>query len=178
MKEDFLFKTLEMDPVVFEKIKQEIAFLHKNTSVSWGQFRLLDTESALAMLPTAAKWFEENNLQVKLIAYISLAPKTMQSAHTDSGKFELALNFPVINCNWVSTEFFKFEQQDLETLYTKGTNLPYHHFNIENKSVIGSFRLKQPTLLNIKMPHRVVNRTKMERISLSFRFAEDPWHLV
>jgi len=175
---DFLFKVLDIDSVTFEKIKEEIVVLNKTIVSVPGRFTIINTESALSVLPTITKWFSDNDLEVKQIAHISIGAHVTQQAHIDSGEPELALNFPVMNCDNVTTEFFKFEQEDLTIQYTAGTNLPYHRFNSDNKNIIGAFSLTQPTLLNIKMPHRVVNNTDLERISLSFRFKKDPWHLV
>lgn len=175
---DFLFKILDIDSVSFEKIKDEISVFNKSIESVPGRFTIVDKESALNALPTIVEWFKKNNLEVRQIAHISIGAHITQQAHIDSGEPELALNFPVLNCDNVTTEFFKLEQQDLTIQYTIGTNLPYHHFNSDNKNIIGSFSLMQPTLLNIKMPHRVVNNTDLERISLSFRFKKDPWHLV
>jgi hypothetical protein len=38
--------------------------------------------------------------------------------------------------------------------------------------------LHMPTLFNTKVPHGVFSPFGMKRISLSFRFVEDPWRLV
>lgn len=173
---DFLFKILDTE--LFDKIKEELSILYERTEPAPGRFRILDKDATLNLLPTVVKWFQENNLEVRQVAYISLAGHTSQQAHVDSGEPQLALNFPVINCDEVVTEFFKLEEQDLTIQYTVETNLPYHHFDSTDKDPIGSFSLTQPTLLNIKMPHRVVNNTDSERISLSFRFKNDPWHLI
>jgi hypothetical protein len=175
---NFLFKILEIDNVLYEKIKEEISVLSNTIVTEPNRFTIIDKESTMSVLPSINNWFRNNELEVSHIAYIRAAPRLAQTAHIDYGEPELALNFPVINCNNVTTEFFHFEQQDLTIQYTPGTNLPYHHFNSDGKNIIGSFRLTQPTLLNIKMPHRVVNNTDLERISLSFRFKKDPWHLI
>ena len=176
---DFLFKILDIDTSSSEKIKEEIAIFSKNRENHIvGQFSMLDVESTLSLLPTISKWLEANKLEVIHIAYISVNPTTIQQAHIDSGESTLAINFPVINCNNVTTEFFKLESNDLTIRHSKGTNLPYYHFDNNGKDAIASFSLTQPTLLNIKMPHSVVNNTELERISLSFRFKKDPWHLI
>ena len=175
---DFLFKILDIDSQTFDLIRKEIAEFYKNTEHIVGQFSMIDNESTLNVLPTIAKWLEVNKLEVMHIGYISVNPNTIQQAHIDSGESSLALNFPVINCNNVTTEFFKLESKDLTIRHSKGTNLPYYHFDNTDKDIIGSFTLTQPTLLNIKMPHSVVNNTELERISLSFRFKNDPWHLI
>ena len=175
---DFLFKVLDLNSETFEKIKEEISIFKDNVNAEPNRFNIVDKETTLNSLPTIVKWFTENNLDVGQIAYISVEPNFIQQAHLDSGIPELAINFPVINCENVSTQFFEFEEQDLTMQYTPGTNLPYHHYKIADKKIIGTFNLTQPTLLNIKMPHRVVNSTDLERVSLSFRFKKDPWHLI
>lgn len=173
---DFIFKTLDIAD--FEKIKEEIAVFNQTMPSDPGRFNIIDNDTTLSLLPSIVKWFEENNLEVKQIAYISVGPNTVQQAHIDSGEPSLALNFPVINCEHVITQFLEFIKEDLTIQYTLGTNLPYYHYNSFDKTIIGELRLMQPTLLNVKMPHRVVNNTNLERISLSFRFKKDPWHLT
>jgi hypothetical protein len=175
---DFLFKVLDLDSSTFDKMKTEIGMFKNSVISEPGRFTIVDKESTLNSLPTIVKWLEDNNLVVRQIAYISIGANTIQQAHIDSGDLELALNFPVLNCDDVTTEFFEYEEQDFTIQYTIGTKLPFHHFNCEDKTSIGSFSLTQPTLLNIKMPHRIVNSTDLERISLSFRFEKDPWHLA
>ena len=176
MNKNFTFKELHIDEL--EEILAEIAKLQSSIVSLPGKFRIIDTESTLAALPILNKWFEENSLDVKLIAYISCAANTTQEVHLDSGDCELALNFPVINCENVITDFFEYKEQNLTLKYTMGTNLPYLFYDITGMNIISSLNLVKPTILNIKMPHRVVNHTDLERISISFRFMEDPWKLV
>jgi len=176
---DFIFKILEIPS--FNIIKEEIAEFYETMPSIPGLFQMINSQRTLKSLPTLAEWFNENNLKVRHIAYISLGPNTRQGAHMDSfapGEPCLALNFPVINCELVTTEFFEFIEEDITIAYSKGTNLPYYAYNSKDKKIIGCYNLNQPTLLNIRMPHRVVNDTDLERISLSFRFEKDPWHLV
>jgi hypothetical protein len=172
---DFTFKTLHIPS--FAKIKEEIAELHKTMPCIPGRFSIIDTEKTLKALPTLVEWFNENDLKVRQVAYISIGANTTQVAHIDSGDPCLALNFPVINCEYVTTQFIEYIPEELTVQYSIGSNLPYYHYNSIDKKIIGSFSLIEPTLLNIKMPHRVVNNTNLERISLSFRFIKDPWHL-
>jgi len=176
MNTNFIFKELHID--LIEEISAEIADF-KSTIVSVpGQFRIIQTESTLKALPTLNNWFKENELIVNQIAYISCAANQIQEVHLDSGNNELALNFPVLNCENVATDFFEYKEQNLTLKYTKGTNLPYLYYDITGMNIIASLNLKKPTILNIKMPHRVSNPTDLERISISFRFINDPWKLV
>jgi hypothetical protein len=176
MNKNFTFKELYIDEL--QEILAEIANFQSNIVSLPGKFRIIDTESTLAALPILTNWFNKNSLVVKQIAYISCAANTTQEVHLDSGNNELALNFPVINCENVTTDFFEYKEQNLTLKYTIGTNLPYLFYDIDGMNIISSFSLVKPTILNIKMPHRVVNNTELERISISFRFMEDPWKLV
>lgn len=180
MNNVFVYKELNIPK--FEKIKEEIHKFYQTATATFsypGIFTIVKKDEVLNSLPTLSSWFIENQLEVKRVAYISIAARGRQVVHVDHGEFELAMNFPVINCKNVLTEFFEFKEQDLSIDYTKTTNLPFLNYNdIDNKSSICSFELIKPILLNIKMPHRVVNNTSLERISLSFRFEKDPWHLI
>jgi hypothetical protein len=62
--------------------------------------------------------------------------------------------------------------------YTKKTNLPFSRYVDETPVELSRFVLSSPTLINIKVPHQVVNDSNMDRICLSFRFDPDPWHLI
>lgn len=176
MNTNFIFKELHIDAV--DEILAEIDNLRSKIVSEPGKFRIIDTESTLKALPLLNKWFKENNLDVKHIAYISCAANQIQEVHLDSGNNELALNFPVLNCENVVTDFFEYKEQNLTLKYTIGTNLPYLYYDITGMNIIASLNLKKPTILNIKMPHRVSNPTDLERISISFRFINDPWKLV
>lgn len=176
MNTSFIFKELHIDAV--DEILAEIDNLRSKIVSEPGKFRIIDTESTLKALPLLNKWFKENNLDVKYIAYISTGANIQQEVHVDYGDSELALNFPVFNCENITTEFFEYKEQNLIIKYTMGTNLPYLCYDIDGVNIITSLNLTKPTILNIKMPHRVLNFTNLERISISFRFKKDPWHLV
>ena len=48
----------------------------------------------------------------------------------------------------------------------------------ENPEEIGRYVLTAPVLLNIKLPHSVVNSGDSQRVGISFRFKTDPWALT
>lgn len=171
-KEMFLHKKVVIPDL--DAISQEIS------NIDFGGdphgFRILGLGSVSSSLPTLWKWFSAVNAQPSRVCYINLKPGTSQQIHIDTGPMELALNMPVSGCLGSHTRVFENKGR-VVTAYTT-TNLTFSKYIDDDPVEISRFVLDSPTLINIKMPHQVVNDTDHNRICLSFRFTPDPWHLI
>ena len=159
------------------------AFLKKRPDIP-NLFRIIDDHNKVLAeeLPFIKRWIDENNLRLKTFAYISIGPMIRQYIHKDPGLPELALNIPVFNCENIYTVFYEVGDREETLNYTSVTKLPFYSYEgfspTDPNRILGQYSLIKPTILNVKQAHSVVNTTNQSRICLSFRFEEDPWHLV
>lgn len=162
----------------FDDIKKEIDQFYIDNPIPDSYFKIIDCRKVLEALPSFKKWCTANKINPIKVAYISTPPNTRQSPHKDDGDEILAINFPVINNNEVVTELWDEDGLSSIKLMTKGTYIPYYRYLVSGIKPQASYILDKPTILNIKKVHSVVNNTDKPRVSLSFRFYNDPWHLV
>ena len=176
--EEFYCNYIEMKPETYSQIMQEIQQFHQERPVPDSYFKIINCHEVLQALPTFKKWCSANQINPIKVAYISTAPDSRQSPHMDDGSEILAVNFPVANTEGVETEMWDEEGLKSVRLFTKGTNIPYYRYLVSGVPVKAKYVLDRPVILNIKKVHSVVNNTDKPRVSLSFRFYNDPWHLV
>lgn len=156
----------------------EVQAYYNSKPLNSGHFTLQDINKVLNVLPSIKKWFEENNCKPNNVAYISTAPYFAQPPHKDNADQILAVNFPVYNCEEVKTVFYDDTNVKTTLRYTQAHNIPYYHYEIDRRAPIAEYILSKPVILNVKKIHSVVNNSNKDRISLSFRFEEEPWHLI
>ena len=148
-----------------------------DTNEKHDSFKIMHPNEVLAKLPSIAKWFTEQKLVPSYVAYIAIKKHFCQVIHIDSGNQQLAINFPVYNCDTIETRFYTVDESSTKTFISATSKLPATEYTAST-STICSYILNKPTLLNLKMPHNVDNNTDITRYALSFRFKEDPIHLM
>jgi hypothetical protein len=156
----------------------EVQTFYKNNPIPNGYFTIQDINVVLQALPSIKKWFEDNGCKPNKVAYISTSANVVQPPHKDNSDQILAVNFPVDNCNEVETVFYDDTNVRSVLLHTRATNVPYHHYLLGDRKPTTRYILSKPVILNVKKIHSVVNTTNKDRISLSFRFEQEPWHIV
>lgn len=173
LKESFVYKYLDMP--CLDQILAEIAQSDFPTNLY--NFKIIDHIRILEKTPSLLNWFNENNLVIDRLAFLNQKAQTTQVLHVDSGPSELALNFPVSGCHEVKTEFYE-DNGHQEEAFVPNTGLKYYRYVSDKLIFKSEYELTKPTLINIKVPHRIVNNTDHDRICYSFRFKEDPWFLA
>ena len=89
----------------------------------------------------------------------------------------LGINFGVFNIQDTFTAFYDYIDGEILEL-TTNDKIPYRFYGKANLQEIDRYTLTRPVILNTSIPHSVHNPTNEIRIALSFRFANDPWHLL
>jgi hypothetical protein len=140
------------------------------------RFSILDMRKTMAALPNISIWFESMGLKPKAICHINQEPHIRKPPHVDRG-YELALNFPIRNCETSPTQIFR-KKGEIITVYTPITNIPYLRYDDDDPEEIGRYVMTGPVLLNINMPHTCCHEGIGNRVCISFRFEEDPWFLA
>jgi hypothetical protein len=177
-KDNFLAKHLVIPN--YELILGEIQFFYlENMPDDNSQFSHISPVELVNASPNLKQWLEQNNLTLNKSAIIRTPPPTKHlDPHTDTQHRDLALNFPVKNCEGCYTALYKMTKgtQNLKVLPNGLTYVTYSD-DVKFEEVT-RFTLDGPVLFNTKVPHQVWNPTDKIRISASLRFVVDPWFLA
>ena len=165
-------------------------------------FHNVEHHGAPEAMPTLMEWFESQGMAITECVYIIVRPRVTTNVHADLfAANRLALNFPVVGCETVRTHFYeelteviKNRDRALRRMMFEGINLgpvdrmraerdpkkqnPHPEYKPDEVRSIDSTIVSVPTLLNVSILHAVVNKTNHPRIVFSYRFKEEPWHLV
>lgn len=174
MKNNFIYKYFDNLPK--EQIQQEIIAYHKTKKFPM-HFYPTDIPELLLNLPTINMWFKEQGLTVQTCAHLVQRANSQQAIHIDTGNQNIALNFPIEVIPDAYTVFYKLKGIIVEK-FTPVTNVKYAEYIDNDLEELGRYVLRQPTFINIKLPHSIINKSNLDRYCFSFRFKEDPWHLI
>jgi len=181
---NFLFKKLEMSDEQLNKIVTELRNYVSSLIISEeNAFSRINYVTLLAQCPELSAFLNSAGLVTTVAGIIRSHPSQVASnPHIDSFPQELAINFPVQDCENSTTKFYQPYTNDGSppTLVCRQhpNGIEYYHYVDVNWRLLGSITLSGPTLLNIKVPHKVEHYGQLTRISLSLRFKQDPWHLI
>jgi hypothetical protein len=178
MIENFLHKTIHIDN--YENIINELsayAFAHEPIIERQNPYYHLNLQDVLAKCPGINLWFMQQEIRPRVCAIIAIIGDGSDHIHVDSQKNTLALNFGITIPEGSFTGIYKqIEGSLIESKQPNG--IPRYLLKDAKFSLIDKFDLHMPTLFNTKVPHGVFSPFGMKRISLSFRFVEDPWRLI
>lgn len=173
----FCYKEITIDSysTVIEQLLETI-----NYNSFRENFTYIDVASILDKNYLLNKWMTDNNCKVNKAAIIvSTIRSSYANPHIDSQENCLALNFPLFNCNDSYTVFYDPNDIDLIIDDIKPNGVIYKKitFNTQPKE-ISRYKLDRPIILNTKVPHKIFHNSQTPRYAISFRFKEDPWHLI
>lgn len=144
----------------------------------------LDSNYVMKFLPALKQYFTDMNMgDIERVAYVSTPPNSVNAVHMDQGPETLALNFPLTDCSNSYTQFLKNNGKLvaiplIDTVNGVEEKRKFMKFVTDDPIEVGRYTLNGPVMLNVKMPHGVVNQGPTLRAGISFRFKKDPWHLV
>jgi hypothetical protein len=174
-RENFLYAPVDVPD--WQQIQKEMLLFRTRLGTPDGwMFGNVEDKGALSFMPTLAKWFKSENMEMTECVYIITPAHVITNVHRDLfGLNELALNFPVQGYENIRTHWYK-ELIDLPFIQP-GPN-PHHIYKPNEIEEYDSTCVDVPTLMNVHVLHSVNNLTDQNRIVFSFRFREAPWHLV
>jgi hypothetical protein len=177
MNNDFVYQTIDIPDL--ENIYAELVTYTLGQLPRFKEaFNHLPLQDMMQKCPLIAQWFASVNLTPRVCALI-IQPvgANKRGTHTDTQNNSLALNFGIKNFENTYTAFYKVISGSViqKTLPNGVTWDNYEQAELEE---IARVDLKKPTILNTKVPHAVHNPTTELRVSISFRFVQDPYHLV
>ena len=173
-REGFLYKEISIPD--YERIHAELVRFDAENFNDEARFAIVDPRKALPSLPTLSSWFDANGMRAKVMCHINQEPYIRKAPHIDRG-YELALNFPIRNCETSPTQLFE-NKGKIVTIYTPVTNIPYLRYDDDDPREVARFVMRRPVLLNISVPHTCYHEGNGNRVCISFRFEQDPWFLT
>lgn len=178
MIENFLYKTIDIEN--YETIINELssyAYAHEPVGTRQNPYYHLNLADVLKQCPSIDGWFKKKNIRPRVCAIISVTGDGGDLIHIDHQRNTLALNFGIKIPDGSFTGLYKqTEGTVVESVQPNG--IPNYIFRNAKFSIIDKFDLHKPTLFNTKIPHGVFSPVGMKRLSISFRFIEDPWSLI
>lgn len=121
-------------------------------------------------------WCRSKGIMPSAAAVIRVWSSPVPKPHIDYTRSNLALNFGLRIPQGSYTAIYDSDIQGTNEITSLGAG--YISLPAEHCREVDRFDLKEPTVFNIQRPHSVVTPLNTERLSISFRFAKDPWHLV
>jgi hypothetical protein len=178
MRQDFIYQTQDIPH--YHNIHAQLSEFALDQNPKFRQqFNHLDLDLLRVNCPLIIEWFHTHNLTPEICALIQFPPGSdHRGTHTDTTPNYLALNFGIKNLHSTYTAFYRMAAGAKATIKTLPNGRPYNCYSSAQLQEIGRIDLVKPTWINTHVPHAVHNLTLDTRISLSFRFKQNPWHMV
>lgn len=110
---------------------------------------------------------------------IRVKPNYFAAIHKDfRTKCTLAINLPLLNCENSITEFWEVDPEAPVIKRLTPNFVPYNEIDPTRCKKIDEYKLTSPIIFDTSVPHSVHNFSDQDRLAISIRFKEDPWHLV
>lgn len=151
----------------------------------------VDKNNFISSCSTTTEYLKSNNLldSLKKVCYIIVHPGTKEKdAHVDrdieppasfgdtSGC--VSLNFGIQNYTETPVIFYEYIRGPKQYIPLPDPSEGSYIFYAESElKEIDRYVLDRPVIMNNTVPHSIYNNTQDIRISISFRFTQDPWHL-
>jgi hypothetical protein len=152
-------------------------------------FNPISIDDLFLNVPSLATWLKTMNCSPS-IAFMIRTPhgSNKENAHVDNwvepsmverqnSEYALAINFPIKNTERVTTSFYEYIDGPIKSMELHGY-IRYKYYGNANLREICSYSLTSPVILNVTIPHSVINNSGEDRFALTFRFKHDPWHLL
>jgi hypothetical protein len=177
MTNNFVYKVIdipELDAIHNEVRSYALSQIPNYTEA----FNLVNLPEMMNACPKTFEWMLNAGLMPRVCALIIQPPGAdLRGTHTDTQVNDLALNFSIKNTKNTYTGFYKVVSGEV-IRKTLPNGVEWDNFEQAELEEIARIDLEKPTIINTKVPHAVHNPTLNPRISISFRFVKDPYHLV
>lgn len=107
----------------------------------------------------------------------SVAPNFPHADIMPDPDLRIGLNWPVLNCEETYTTFYEKKPGAQPDRVTLPNGLPYERYGYDMVNETHRIKINRPVAIRVDVLHAVVNDTKDLRVTVSFRFKTNPWHL-
>jgi hypothetical protein len=104
---------------------------------------------------------------VYAIAFYSVNPNAEQIIHEDNGTIIYSLNIPLKGCSNTFVNFYSSTRKPEERITRAGNK--FHYFDPSYCRLIDQLEMTTPHIINVKVPHCVVNNNLEPRITMLIR---------
>jgi hypothetical protein len=142
-------------------------------------FNVCETRELINLCPVFDNWLTVNQLSLRMAAVIHIDPGFPNVIHVDNmhnATNPYALNFDIQNCSYSTTKMFSSSSKPKIKLNAAGVS--YAYIDPETCQEESSFKLKNPIIFDAAKPHQVSDIMVFPRISITFRFNEDPTQIL
>jgi len=172
------YKILQFDHVdiITNKLLSYIEDINEVNILSYK----IDHRKLLNDIPELKKQLDQYNFGTIGVARILVtAPNTTLRLHTDGNDLQpkfIALNWPMLNFRDTEMRWFnsQISVKDYEEEEGYGT---FDLYDRSKAEFLFKKEITEPTLVNIRCPHDVVNNHPKTRFMFSIRFDKEPWEL-
>jgi hypothetical protein len=91
--------------------------------------------------------------------------------HVDHGESTFSLNLPIKNCDNTFVNFYTSTTEPEKRF--SNANVPYYYIDDSKCRLVDQIEMTQPYIINVKVPHNVVNPNKENRKTLLIRLKND-----
>jgi hypothetical protein len=178
MESSFYFKYVSIDN--YKDIVAEFQpYILKHVEGFKMGFHLMNPAVLLDNCPIFSQWIISNKFKIRIVGIVITPPYTNSPTHIDyiNKDFSvLALNMEIQNCRIPKTKMYITDATPhaIKLAHTPENVEYWKYENNDSLKEVGKFDLTQPVLFNTQIPHQVCNQTSERRVSISFRFYEDP----
>ncbi len=119
------------------------------------------------------------DLEITPPVLIRVKPNYFAAIHRDFRTAStLAINIPLLNCENSVTEFWEVDPTAPVIKKLTPNFVPYNEVDPTKCKKIDEYKLTSPVIFDTSVPHSVHNFSDQDRLAISIRFKEDPWHLI
>jgi len=163
-----LFKSIHIDHID-TIINRALALVPENKKYRTGLFYIDDNKEKFLSIPQLSKLLSELGLleHVSGIAVYVVYSGTPIIIHRDSGDITYSLNIPLSGCENTFVNFYDTVQQNVPLV--DGARVNYFSYDPQQCQLIQSLEMTTPHLINVSVPHAVVNGNNQPRITLLIR---------
>ena len=163
------FKTTLIDDIR-EEVKKIIPVNFTNsTKLDYVNGHRFNTEIILSLISIKKLLFSMNltSEDVALCGFTVCLPHQEIKLHADRGIYRLSMNIPITEATGTFVNFYKTISEPIEIV--KGRNI-YYSFKEEDCQLAEVLETDTPSIIDTKIPHRVINNTDFTRVMLLIRF--------
>jgi hypothetical protein len=177
----FYFKTLDIPnhEIMIEEFNSYFDYFKDRHITTTDYFHKIPLDHIQKNFTEFNHWAKEKNLFVRAAAFIILSPKDElePSIHIDAPPASNALNFGLQTPEGAYTGLYELSGGKIIDS-VQGNGIPRKLIVGGSFNEITRFDLTKPTLFNTQVPHGVYTPPGTTRLSISFRFFNDPLDLL
>lgn len=158
------------------KIKEEIYNRFPNDYLTLSTLFYIDNDLKIfsSIEPLKSELIRLNLIHYVVgYAFYIAQPFYTGSIHTDTGDFNYSLNIPLLGCDESEVCFYNCKSHPVTTNLSNNPKLSLSKLHSIDCNKIVSINLTSPCIINVKIPHNIINLKKTLRLSFLIRLGNN-----